>query len=112
MNTATATPLRHTKFVPAKAACTTFGPAAFTNEFVKATVAIAKDAPAVSYDGGAFHCGDVVLVSQRPQDKAIEAGTRNRWIRERLSEIGYIACSVGDVEEAQWGRSVRGMRVR
>ena len=40
---------------------TTFGPDAFTPEFVKAVQTAASDAPPVTYDGEAFVCGEVTL---------------------------------------------------
>lgn len=100
-----------TRFVPANAAFTTFGPDAFTPDFVKAVRATAKDAPEVTYDGAMFICGDQHVLSQRLMDDAIKTKMQHRWIAARLGDIGF-CCATMHVEEALWSKSVRGKRVR
>lgn len=103
--------LNHTLLTSTASKHTTFGPDAFTPEFVKAVQAAASDAPPVTYDGEAFICGEVTLRSQLPASKAIAATARNRWIAARVNEQGWQS-STCDVEEAQWSQSVHGRRVR
>ena len=100
-----------TRFVPRDAPHAVFGPDALMPDFVAAARDVAKTAPEVNYDGEAFVCGEIRILSARPHDTAIAAMTRRHWVVKQLEPQGFL-CSGAHVEEALWNTSVRGMRVR